>query len=57
MAMASAALQGLWTYHARNHQYDEDIKEKANEYLVNTCWVWRQYGPLVDGRFKEGNNS
>ena len=53
MAMASAALQGLWTYRAGNHQGAEDINATANEYLVNTCWVWRQDGPLVDSLFKE----
>jgi hypothetical protein len=53
MAMASAALQGLWTYRAGNELHDEDIGAMANKYLVNTCWVWRRDGPLVDGLFKK----
>ena len=54
MAMASAALQGLWTYRAKDpHQADKDITEIANAYLVNTCWVWRRDGPLVDSLSKE----
>ena len=52
MAMASAALQGLWTYRAKEHHHDEDINATVNEYLVNTCWVWRQDGPLVDSLSK-----
>ena len=57
MAMASAALQGLWTYLARNHQQGEHINERANEYLIDTCWVWRQDGPYIRRLFKEDKNS
>jgi hypothetical protein len=53
MAMASAALQGLWTYRARNRHHGKDIDRLANEYLVDTCWVWRQDGPLIDRLSKE----
>lgn len=53
MAMASAALQGLWTYRARDHRHGEDINEIAKEYLVNTCWVWRQDGPFVERLIKK----
>jgi hypothetical protein len=47
MAMASAALQGLWTYRAKDRQRYTDIDKTASEYLVDTCWVWRQDGPLI----------
>ena len=57
MAMASAALQGLWTYRARERQSGEDINERANAYLVDTCWVWRQDGPYIGRLFKEDKNS
>lgn len=53
MAMSSAALQGLWTYRARDRQKDEDLNERAEEYLVNTCWVWRQDGPYLGRVLKE----
>jgi hypothetical protein len=53
MAMASAALQGLWTYRARNRQHDKDMSQMANAYLVDTCRVWRQDGPLIDRLRKE----
>ncbi len=47
MAMATAALQGLWTYRARNLQDGNDIKKRVNEYLVDTCWFWRQDSPHI----------
>jgi hypothetical protein len=53
MAMASAALQGLWTYRAKDRHRNKDIGELANDYLVDTCWVWRQDGPLVSRLPKE----
>ena len=53
MAMASAALQGLWTYRAKDRQRDMDINKIANDYLVDTCWVWRQGGPMVERLSKE----
>ena len=52
MAMASAALQGLWTYLAREDHQGKHIDERADEYIVDTCWVWRRGGPLVDDRPK-----
>ena len=52
MAMASAALQGLWTYRAKEYQPDVDINATINEYLIDTCWVWRKDGPLVDSLSK-----
>ena len=53
MAMASAAIQGLWTYRARDRNRDTDIDKLANDYLVDTCWVWRQDGPLIAQLSKE----
>lgn len=47
MTMASAALQGLWTYRAKDRQGDEEMVRTANDYLVDTCHVWRRNGPLV----------
>ena len=57
MAMASAALQGIWTHRNREHQDHIDIAEMANVYLVNTCWVWRRDGPLVDSLTKDSKIS
>lgn len=53
MAMASAALQGLWTHRARDRHHDTDMESLAKNFLVNTCWVWRQDGPMVGRLFKE----
>ena len=55
MAMASAAIQGLWTYRAKDRRQNKDIGELADDYLIDTCWVWRQDGPLV-GRLPKGDN-
>ena len=53
MAMGPAALQGLWTHRAGNRLRDADISAMANQYLVNTCWVWREDGPLVNQLLKK----
>jgi len=53
MAMASAALQGLWTFRARDPHRDKEFDEMANDYLVDTCWVWRRNGPMIDRLRKE----
>jgi len=55
MAMASAALQGLWAYHARDRRHAADINSIANKYLVDTCRVWRQDGPMVARLLKKEN--
>ena len=55
MTMASAALQGLWTYRARDRRAHEDMASTANDYLVDTCHVWRRNGPLVTELSKDYN--
>lgn len=47
MAMASGALQGLWTYKGKDGQKDEEVAERSKEYLADTCWVWRKDGPYI----------
>lgn len=47
LAMAPAALQGYWTYGDR-HPEDRDISEtEMEQYLIDSCHVWRKEGPLV----------
>ena len=46
LSMAPAALQGYWTFKDRSQQRVDDSSE-INLYLIDTCWVWRQDGPLV----------
>lgn len=54
IAMASAALQGLWTYRAKDRQRpDKDLTKTVKAYLIDTCWVWRRDGPLLDRLSKE----
>ena len=52
LSMGTAALQGLWTYRARNLQDGKDIEKRINEYLVNTCWVWRKDSPHIEQLLK-----
>jgi len=47
-----AHLSGLLMAMA-DRQRDKHIDEIASDYLVNTCWVWRQDGPMVDRLSKE----
>ncbi len=49
LAMAPAAVQGFWTHKAQKPLSVEDfnMREKMSRFLINTCWVWREDGPLV----------
>ena len=54
LAMAPAAVQGFWVNGARKMASVDSIADPENqelveEYLKNTCWVWREDGP----RFKK----
>jgi len=48
LAMGSAALQGYWAYHSRRRE--GATGERASEYdpglLKDSCWMWREEGPL-----------
>jgi len=47
MAMAPAAVQGFWVHHTAK---PVEIKKSAHlmeQYLIDTCWVWRREGPLA----------
>lgn len=47
LAMASAAVQGLWTHWASNPAAAETVKSwvSDSQYLIDTCWPWRKDGP------------
>jgi hypothetical protein len=48
LALASAAIQGFWVQKARNKDlkvHKENVK-MIPRFLINTCWVWRDDGPL-----------
>ncbi|MFZ5569410.1 MAG: DUF2889 domain-containing protein [Thermodesulfobacteriota bacterium] len=47
MAMAPAAVQGYWSNRSQKPR-DENIPvEIMNQFLIDTCWVWRREGPLA----------
>ena len=49
LAMAPAAIQGYATYQSRKQVvFDPDHAKMILEFLVNTCLVWREDGPLVE---------
>ncbi len=47
LAMAPAALQGFWVHNDRKPERRRVSKELIERYLIDTCRVWRQDGPLV----------
>lgn len=48
LAMASAAVQGFWVHHASRPTSLQTASAQADpRLLVNTCWVWREDGPLM----------
>lgn len=53
LAMASAAVQGMWSYYARIREGDR-VKRPVGvgSLAVDSCWMWRKDGPLVK-RFQE----
>jgi hypothetical protein len=46
-AMAPAAFQGAWSARIRE-PLDPEIYAKMMDKLTNTCWSWREDGPLVE---------
>ena len=47
MAMAPAAVQGAWSAMAREPIDPKVYMPMALGRIKNTCWVWRQDGPLM----------
>jgi len=45
-AMASAAVQGIWVNSATKPEKAEISSEMLEDYLVDSCRVWRKGGPL-----------
>ena len=52
LSMAPAIIQGYWVYRNKEKRDDEISPEILNDYLIDTCWVWRKDGPLA-GKFKQ----
>jgi len=47
LAMAPAAVQGSWSHYARKPLPDEFSPDLMNQYLIDTCWVWRREGKFA----------
>jgi len=45
--MAPVALQGYWIFKARHKERRDDSIFEIEDYLIDTCRVWRKDGPLV----------
>lgn len=52
MAMAPAAVQGFWANHSRKPLPKEISSDIVDQYLIDTCWVWRREGPLAQELLK-----
>ena len=48
LAMAPAIIQGYWVYRNKEKGDNEISPEIINDYLIDTCWVWRKDGPLAE---------
>lgn len=48
LAMAPAALQGYWVKKDRNPGKRDISAGHLNQYLIDSCRVWRREGPLVE---------
>lgn len=47
LAMAPAALQGYWVHNDRNPDRRRLSGDHMEQYLIDSCRVWRRNGPLV----------
>jgi len=48
--MGSAAVQGMWTHFSRKReQRKSQITIDNSQMLFNSCWMWREEGPIAQG--------
>jgi len=55
-AIAPAVMQGYWIYNGGEPNDNSVSSDTIENYLVDTCWVWRKDGPLVDRIKQEGES-
>ncbi|MCK5098019.1 MAG: DUF2889 domain-containing protein [Desulfobacteraceae bacterium] len=53
LSMAPAALQGYWIFGARDKVRKENSEFDIGEYLIDTCWAWRNDGPIAERFIKQ----
>jgi hypothetical protein len=46
-AMAPAAVQGFWVHHAAKPAESDTSSRLMEQYLIDSCWVWRREGPMA----------
>ncbi len=51
LAMAPAILQGFWAFRSRTPDIQSISSGLVENYLLDTCWVWRKDGPLAEQLF------
>jgi len=49
LAIVPTVMQGYWTFNARKSGAGEVPSGIIEDYLIDTCWVWRKDGPRVKG--------
>jgi len=47
LAMAPAIMQGFWVHGSRDPGGRQIAHDMIENYLVDTCWVWRRDGDLI----------
>ena len=52
LAMAPAVLQGFWAFRSRTPDINTISSGMIENYLLDTCWVWRKDGPLAKELFE-----
>ncbi len=52
-AMAPAAVQGFWVHHAAQPMANDTSSRLMEQYLIDSCWVWRREGPMAQDLLRE----
>jgi hypothetical protein len=47
LSIVPTVMQGYWTFNARKTTSGKVSSGMIEDYLVDTCWVWRKDGPRV----------
>ena len=47
LAIVPTVMQGYWTFNARKPSAADLPSGLVEDYLIDTCWVWRKDGPRV----------
>ncbi len=46
-SIVPTVMQGYWTYNARKPGSGDVPSEMIENFLIDTCWVWRKGGPRI----------